>query len=224
MNWQSTRFSIDLSQPRVMGIVNVTPDSFSDGGRGAQQALAHAEQLLNEGADILDIGGESSRPGADPVPLDEELRRVLPVLRGALSLGVPVSVDTYKTEVMRAALDLGVDIINDIYALRATGAEQAVAAHPSCGVCLMHMVGEPKSMQADPQYQDVVAEVTQFLFQRAQVLRHRVWRPHASCLTRASALANASKTTSHSFAASTTSWRWVTRSWRAGRASPRWEP
>jgi len=171
MNWQSTRFSIDLSQPRVMGIVNVTPDSFSDGGRGAQQALAHAEQLLNEGADILDIGGESSRPGADPVPLDEELRRVLPVLRGALSLGVPVSVDTYKTEVMRAALDLGVDIINDIYALRATGAEQAVAAHPSCGVCLMHMVGEPKSMQADPQYQDVVAEVTQFLFQRAQVLQ-----------------------------------------------------
>lgn len=171
--WQTTRFDLDLARPRVMGIVNVTPDSFSDGGRGALQALAHAEQLLKEGADVLDIGGESSRPGADPVPLDEELRRVLPVLRGALALGVPVSVDTYKPEVMREALDLGVDIVNDIFALRAPGAEDVIAAHPRCGVCLMHMVGEPKSMQADPHYDDVVAEVTQFLADRADVLRQR---------------------------------------------------
>jgi dihydropteroate synthase len=170
MHWQTTRFGIDLTQPRVMGIVNVTPDSFSDGGRGEAQAMAHAEQLLKEGAEILDIGGESSRPGADPVPLAEELRRVLPVLKSALSLGVPISVDTYKTEVMQAALDLGVDIVNDIFALRAPGAEAAIAAYPQCGVCLMHMAGEPKSMQAAPHYADVVAQVTAFLGERAQAL------------------------------------------------------
>lgn len=173
MIWQTTRFDFDLSRPRVMGIVNVTPDSFSDGGRGAVQALAHAEQLLKEGAELLDIGGESSRPGAEPVPLEEELRRVRPVLQGALRLGVPVSVDTYKTEVMREALDLGVDIVNDIFALRAAGAEDVIASHPRCGVCLMHMVGEPKSMQADPHYDDVVAEVTRFLGERAAALRSR---------------------------------------------------
>lgn len=160
-----------LDRPRVMGIVNVTPDSFSDGGRGVVQALAHAEQLLKEGADVLDIGGESSRPGADPVPLDEELRRVKPVLEGALRLGVPVSIDTYKTDVMRLALDLGVDIVNDIYALRSAGAEAVVAAHPRCGVCLMHMRGEPKSMQADPHYDDVAQEVADFLADRAAALR-----------------------------------------------------
>lgn len=170
MHWQTTRFGIDLTQPRVMGIVNATPDSFSDGGRGEAQAMAHAEQLLKEGADILDIGGESSRPGANPVPLAEELRRVLPVLKLALGLGVPVSVDTYKTEVMQAALDLGVDIVNDIFALRAPGAEAAIAAYPQCGVCLMHMAGEPKSMQATPHYEDVVAQVTTFLGGRAQAL------------------------------------------------------
>jgi dihydropteroate synthase len=174
MFWQTTRFRIDLSKPRIMGIVNVTPDSFSDGGRHgqAQAATRHCEELLREGADILDIGGESSRPGADPVPLDEELRRVLPVLEAAAKLGVPVSVDTYKTEVMRAALDLGVDIVNDINALRAPGAAEAVSAHPGCGVCLMHMQGEPKSMQAGgPVYADVVDEVKRFLGARAQVLR-----------------------------------------------------
>jgi dihydropteroate synthase len=174
MFWQTTRFRIDLSKPRIMGIVNVTPDSFSDGGRHgqAQAAARHCEELLREGADILDIGGESSRPGADPVPLDEELRRVLPVLEAAAKLGVPVSVDTYKTEVMRAALDLGVDIVNDINALRAPGAAEAVSAHPGCGVCLMHMQGEPKSMQAGgPVYADVVDEVKRFLGARAQVLR-----------------------------------------------------
>lgn len=172
-HWQTTRFPIDLSRPRVMGIVNVTPDSFSDGGRGARQALAHAEQLLREGADMLDVGGESSRPGSDPVPLDEELRRVTPVLEGVLKLGVPVSIDTYKTETMRLALDMGVDIVNDIYALRSPGAEDLVAAHPGCGVCLMHMLGEPKSMQDDPHYDDVVAVVTRFLGERADALRQR---------------------------------------------------
>jgi dihydropteroate synthase len=169
--WQTTRHDIDLSRPRVMGIVNVTPDSFSDGGRGAAQALAHAEQLLREGAEILDIGGESSRPGAPAVDVDDELARVLPVLRGALSLGVPVSVDTCKPEVMRAALDLGADIVNDIRALQAGGAMDVVAAHPRCGVCLMHMQGEPRSMQAAPTYQDVVAEVADFLQARAGACR-----------------------------------------------------
>jgi dihydropteroate synthase len=171
--WQTTRFRIDLAQPRVMGIVNVTPDSFSDGGRGVAQALAHAEQLVKEGADILDVGGESSRPGSEPVPLEEELRRVRPVLEGVLKLGVPVSIDTYKTETMRLALELGADIVNDIYALRSPGAEDLVAGHPSCGICLMHMLGEPKSMQDDPQYTDVVAEVNRFLADRADTLRQR---------------------------------------------------
>jgi dihydropteroate synthase len=175
MHWQTTRFRIDLARPRVMGIVNVTPDSFSDGGAHAtaSAALAHGERLLAEGADILDIGGESSRPGAAPVPEDEELRRVLPVLEGALSLGCPVSLDTTKPAVMRAALDRGVDIVNDILALRAEGAVEIVAAHPACGICLMHMQGEPRSMQSAPRYDDVVAEVGAFLAARAQALRER---------------------------------------------------
>jgi dihydropteroate synthase len=173
MHWQTTRFRIDLSRPKVMGIVNITPDSFSDGGRHADTAaaLAHCERLIEEGADILDLGGESSRPGAEALPLDEERARVLPVLKGALKLGLPVSVDTYKPELMREALDAGADIVNDIFALRAPGALDAVAAHPGCGVCLMHMKGEPKSMQADPHYDDVVTEVAHFLLQRADALR-----------------------------------------------------
>jgi dihydropteroate synthase len=175
MIWQTTRFAIELDEPRVMGIVNVTPDSFSDGGAHAtaSDALAHCERLLNEGADILDIGGESSRPGALPVGVDEEWRRVMPVLAGALKLGCPVSLDTTHAELMRAALDLGVDIVNDIGALRSPGAVDAVAAHPGCGVCLMHMRGEPRSMQADPVYDDVVAEVAIFLAERAKVLTQR---------------------------------------------------
>jgi dihydropteroate synthase len=175
MRWQTTRFLIELDRPRVMGIVNVTPDSFSDGGRHATAAaaLAHCERVLAEGADILDIGGESTRPGAAPVAEDEELHRVMPVLEGALKLGCPVSLDTTKPAVMRAALDRGVDIVNDIRALRAEGALDLVAAHPSCGVCLMHMQGEPRSMQAAPRYDDVVAEVGAFLAARAQALRAR---------------------------------------------------
>jgi len=172
MRWQTSRFSIDLTRPRVMGIVNVTPDSFSDGGRYAstRSALSHCEQLLLHGADILDLGGESSRPGTPPVPLEDELARLLPVLREAVTLGVPVSVDTYKPEVMRQALDLGADIINDIWALRQPGAMQAVAAHPSCGVCLMHMHGEPQTMQRSPMEGDAVPQVLSFLQQQTQQL------------------------------------------------------
>lgn len=172
MHWQTTRFQIDLSRPQVMGIVNVTPDSFSDGGQhaGTAAALRHCEQLLKEGADILDIGGESTRPGSPAVPLDEELARVLPVVREAVRLDVPVSVDTYKPEVMRAVLDLGADIVNDIWALRQGDALQAVASHPSCGVCVMHMHRDPQTMQAAPMDGDVVQPVRAFLRERADAL------------------------------------------------------
>jgi dihydropteroate synthase len=171
--WKTTRFEIDLAQPRVMGIVNVTPDSFSDGDPGltSVRAIATCERLLAEGADILDLGGESSRPGAEPVSLEVELARMLPVLRAAVRLGCPVSIDSAKPEVMRAALDLGADIVNDIGALRAPGALELVAAHPSCGVCLMHMRGTPRTMQADTAYGDVVAEILDFLRERLAVVR-----------------------------------------------------
>lgn len=175
--WQTTRFRIELARPQVMGIVNVTPDSFSDGGlhAGTRSALAHCERLIEDGAAILDIGGESTRPGADAVLLDEERARVMPVLQEALRLGVPISLDSYKPALMREALDLGVDIVNDIKALREPGALDVVASHPSCGVCLMHMRGmAPKSMQADdPVYEDVVAEVASFLRERAGAARAR---------------------------------------------------
>ena len=176
MIWQTARFAIDLWQPRVMGIVNVTPDSFSDGGKyfpgkGSFSAvMAHCEQLLKDGADMLDIGGESTRPGAPPVSLNEELARVLPVIRHAIGLGVPVSVDTYKPGVMQAALDLGADVINDVWALRQPGAVQMVAAHPRCGVCLMHMHREPQTMQTSPMVGDVVPQVMSFLQQAAHDL------------------------------------------------------
>lgn len=171
--WQTSRFRIDLAQPRVMGIVNVTPDSFSDGGAhaSAQAALRHCEQLLKEGADLLDIGGESTRPGSPAVSLDDELARVLPVVREAVKLNVPISVDTYKPEVMRAVLDLGADIVNDIWALRQPGAREAIAAHPSCGICLMHMHRDPQTMQAVPMAGDVIPEVLSFLDAQLQLLR-----------------------------------------------------
>jgi dihydropteroate synthase len=178
MYWQTSRFQIDLSKPRIMGIVNVTPDSFSDGGQYASRddAIAHCDQLLKDGADLLDIGGESSRPRAPPVPVDEELARVLPVLRHAVTLGVPVSVDTYKPRVMQAALDLGADIINDIWALRWQGdadgktGRQVVGMHPSCGVCLMHMHREPQTMQLATMEGDVMAQVKDFLASLVQQL------------------------------------------------------
>jgi dihydropteroate synthase len=170
--WRTARFEIDLSHPRVMGIVNVTPDSFADGGQHAQtmQAIAHLERLQGEGADIIDIGGESSRPGAQEVPVQEELARVLPVLRHAVRLGLPVSVDTRRTAVMQVALGEGADIINDIQALRDTGAEQLLARYPNAGICLMHMRGEPASMQQAVHYVDVAAQVCEFLRDRAASL------------------------------------------------------
>ena len=176
MQWTTSRFTIDLTVPRVMGIVNVTPDSFSDGGQHASPhaALQHCERLLAEGADMLDIGGESTRPGAVPLSSDDELKRVLPVVREAVRLGVPVSVDTYKPSVMQAVLDLGVDIINDVWALRWTetgqpgavaSAPQVVARHARCGICLMHMHREPQTMQVEPMTGDVVPQVKLFLAQ-----------------------------------------------------------
>lgn len=176
MFWQTSRFRIDLTRPQVMGIVNVTPDSFSDGGTHADAvtALRHCEQLVADGADILDIGGESTRPGAPPLPLEDELARVLPVVQGAVTLGVPVSVDTYKPALMRAVLDAGADIVNDVWALRRGDASgdgvAAVAAHPSCGVCLMHMHLEPQTMQIAPMDGDVVDQVRTFLRERVAVL------------------------------------------------------
>lgn len=179
MHWQTSRFAIDLSAPKVMGIVNVTPDSFSDGGAHASRdaAMAHCERLLHEGADILDIGGESTRPGALELPVEVELARVLPVVRHAVTLGVPVSVDTYKPQVMQAVLDLGADIINDVWALRwhsdATGATGAdvVRQHPNCGVCLMHMHRNPQTMQLAPMEGDILQQVLLFLEQSTQHLQ-----------------------------------------------------
>ena len=175
--WTTARFAIDLGKPRVMGIVNATPDSFSDGGQyfSAGQELAslmkRCESLLLDGVDILDIGGESTRPGARPLPVDEELARVLPIVGEAVKLGVPVSVDTYKPRVMQAVLDLGADIINDIWSLRQPGAKAVIGQHAACGVCLMHMHGEPMTMQISPMEGDVVPQVREFLAaQAAQLL------------------------------------------------------
>jgi dihydropteroate synthase len=179
--WQTTRFLVDLASPKVMGIVNITPDSFTDGGHylDVHAALRHCQQLLSDGADLLDLGAESTRPGAQSLPADEELNRLLPVLQEAVKLGVPISVDTYKPQVMQAALDMGADIINDVWALRwtdqrlvqpAVSGQQLVAAHLSCGICLMHMHREPKTMQVTPMVGDVVPQVLDFLTQSAREL------------------------------------------------------
>lgn len=155
-----------------MGILNLTPDSFSDGGRYASPRIAidRAKRLVDEGADILDIGGESTRPGATPVSADEELRRIMPVLESLSAIiAVPVSVDTYKPKVMRAAIDAGASMINDVNALEAEGATEAVAKS-DVAVCLMHKCGTPQTMQIDPQYDDVVAEVKTYLKHRIEVV------------------------------------------------------
>lgn len=167
MHFHCGKFSFDLTRPLIMGIVNVTPDSFSDGGRlqNAQQAIAHALVLAEQGADILDVGGESTRPGAAAVSEDEELRRVLPVIEALAARGQAVSADTRKPRVMEAAIQAGAAMVNDVMALREPGALEAVA-NSSAAVCLMHMQGEPQSMQAAPHYADVVAEVREFLAQR----------------------------------------------------------
>ncbi len=163
--------SLDLSHPHVMGVLNVTPDSFSDGGLylTPDQALRRAEAMVAEGATLIDIGGESSRPGAQPVSLDEELERVIPVIeRLVRHISIPLSIDTYKPAVMQAALAAGVSLINDIYALRAPGALE-ILAKTDVPVCLMHMQGTPATMQKDPYYQDVVDEVQAFLAERIAV-------------------------------------------------------
>jgi dihydropteroate synthase len=172
MLWQTTRFSIDLSSPKVMGILNMTPDSFFDGGlhNSVRSAMALAEQMLKDGAHILDVGGESTRPGAPVIPLEQELTRVVPVLRELLKLGVPVSIDTYKRGVMQTALDLGADIINDIWALRQPGTLELVASHPHCGICLMHMHRDPQTMQVQPMAGDILPDVIAFLRARCSAL------------------------------------------------------
>jgi dihydropteroate synthase len=169
--FQCGRFELRFKRPLVMGIVNVTPDSFSDGDQHFQtdQAIAHARMLLQQGADILDIGGESTRPGADPVSIQEELRRVLPLVEALRGADVPLSIDTFKPEVMAAVLDAGADMINDIYGFRRPGAIQAVAGS-RCGLCVMHMQGEPKTMQQAPQYQNLLNDVRDFLQERVAIL------------------------------------------------------
>ncbi|HXA46759.1 MAG TPA: dihydropteroate synthase, partial [Burkholderiaceae bacterium] len=155
------------SRPLVMGILNVTPDSFSDGGRlqSLELVVSRAEQMIAEGVDIIDIGGESSRPGVAPVPLDEELRRVMPVLYALRDCGKPLSVDTYKPEVMREAIAADADMINDINGFRTPGALAAVA-ESDCGLCIMHMQGIPQNMQHDPRYDDVLHDVRGFFHER----------------------------------------------------------
>jgi len=172
MYWKTTRFEIDLATPKVMGIVNVTPDSFSDGSQHGNltSALKHCELLLKQGADILDIGGESTRPGAQEVSLKEELQRILPVVKEAVRLDVPISVDTYKPKVMQAVLEAGADIINDIWALRQKGALDVIAKHGGCGVCLMHMHAQPLDMQVYPMEGLAVPTVVAFLLERVQAI------------------------------------------------------
>lgn len=171
------RFARDR-RPLVMGILNVTPDSFSDGGQHASRdaALRHAEQMIAEGVDIIDIGGESSRPGSASLPLEQELARVLPIVEALRDCGKPLSIDTYKPETMRAALAAGADLINDIWGLRMPGALEAVAAAQAGqgvqpGLCVMHMQRDPQTMQEAPHYDDVVGEVRDFLQQRVDALR-----------------------------------------------------
>jgi dihydropteroate synthase len=161
------RFELPLARPLIMGIVNVTPDSFSDGGQfsNARQAIDHALRVIDQGADILDIGGESTRPGAQPVSVQQELDRVMPVLEAALRLGVPISIDTRRPQVMREAVSAGVDILNDVNGFRDQESFR-IASESKCGLCIMHMQGEPGTMQQQPHYEDVVTEVFDFLIQQ----------------------------------------------------------
>ena len=171
--WTCGRFEFNLERPILMGIVNVTPDSFSDGGQHDQTdtAIAHARQLIAQGAHILDIGGESTRPGAAPVTLEIELARIMPILDAVKDSGAAISIDTCKAEVMRAALAEGADMINDVTGMRTAQARAVVAQHPNCGVCVMHMQGEPRTMQQNPHYEDVVREVHQALLHQAYTLQ-----------------------------------------------------
>ena len=173
--WRCGRFLFDFTKrrrPVVMGILNATPDSFSDGGqfRTPKDAIAQAELMIANGVDLIDIGGESTRPGAEPVELQEELDRVLPVIEALKDCGVPLSIDTYKAETMRQALRAGVDCVNDVWALRQEGAVDAVLESNDCGIILMHMQRDPQTMQFNPEYHDVIAQVMQFLNERAALL------------------------------------------------------
>ena len=173
--WRCGHFLFDFTRrkkPLVMGILNATPDSFSDGGkfRTASDAIIQAELMIKSGADLIDIGGESTRPGAKPISLQEELDRVLPIIEALKGCGIPLSIDTYKAETMRQALRTGVDCVNDIWALRQDEAVSAVLESKDCGIVLMHMQRDPLTMQFDPDYQDVIAEVSQFLNERAKLL------------------------------------------------------
>ncbi|XXQ67257.1 dihydropteroate synthase [Neisseriaceae bacterium B1] len=179
--WQTTRFQIDLTAPQIMGIVNVTPDSFSDGGHysgSLKSALEHAESLLRDGADILDIGGESTRPNAAFVSIDEEWQRVAPVLQEVATWNIPISLDTRRAEIMARALDAGwADIINDVQGLEDKGAVELLAQQQNTGICLMHMQGLPENMQDSPDYGNVVGEVARYLQARADVcLAHNIAR------------------------------------------------
>lgn len=173
--WRCGHFLFDFTRrkkPLVMGILNATPDSFSDGGkfRTASDAIIQAELMIKSGADLIDIGGESTRPGATPISLQEELDRVLPIIEALKGCGIPLSIDTYKAETMRQALRTGVDCVNDIWALRQDEAVSAVLESKDCGIVLMHMQRDPLTMQFDPDYQDVIVEVSQFLDERAKLL------------------------------------------------------
>ncbi|CAN0619824.1 dihydropteroate synthase [Burkholderia multivorans] len=181
---QCGRFKLTFERPLVMGILNATPDSFSDGGRYLvrDDALRQAERMLAEGVDLIDIGGESTRPGAPPVPLDEELARVIPLVEALHALNVPLSIDTYKPAVMRASLEAGADLINDIWGFRQPGAIDAVR-DSDCGLCAMHMLGEPQTMQVhEPDYRDVVTDVRDFLGGRAQALMAAGIAPERICV------------------------------------------
>jgi dihydropteroate synthase len=211
-----------LDRAQVMGIVNVTPDSFSDGGAHdtTEAAVAHGLKLVEEGADLLDIGGESTRPGAAPVSVEEELRRVIPVIEQlAARTQVPISIDTFKPEVMRAAAAAGAGMINDIFGLRQAALDAAAEAAP---VVLMHMQGEPGHMQADPHYDDVVAEVHGFLVQR-------LFAAEMAGIAKKNLLIDLGfgfgKTTAHNMtllARPSASWNWACRCWPACRASAAW--
>lgn len=165
---QCGRFELNLSSPNIMGVLNCTPDSFSDGGQfiEVKKALLHAEKMLADGANILDIGAESTRPNALTVPAEEEIKRLTPVVKELIQLNVPISIDTKKTAVMKAMLDLGADMINDVHGLEDDGALELLAQY-DCGICIMHMKGMPENMQNNTDYDDVVGEVKSYLEVRA---------------------------------------------------------
>jgi len=184
--WVCGRFEFELDKtgPLLMGIVNVTPDSFSDGGMFAEadSAIAHGFALISEGARILDIGGESTRPGSSPVSVQEEIARVMPLVEVFRDVDVALSIDTKKPEVMKAALDAGADIINDVSGFRDPLAQKIVSTHANCGLCVMHMQGEPKTMQAQPTYKNVVSEVKAYLLNQAKLLESMGVSKHRICI------------------------------------------